>query len=512
MSKASMTTGNIQFGTRSAQGKYGDKGEVEENKRSESDPMHIAIVANFSGDKSRGELARRQVLEVDRDNFEEVFEKLSPCLDLPIFEQPIIFNEFDDLHPDYLVERAGVFDELQALKRRLAKPALFEQAARDIQSILDIEPEKEILEKTPVAIEQKSGDFMESILANSQKNGSMLQNPLSDINAFVRSIVSPYVEPVTDPRLEDMLQAVDTATGNLLRKIMHASQFQEIEAAWRSLYLLVRSIETNSKLKIFIVDVLREELLKDLTEGGELSQSQMYKLLVKKRQTSGQTPFSVINIDSYVSNDLASARMAEAFASIAKSSGGIALLGATSRIAGCQSFADSEDSDDWTLELEPEFITNWKALRECSASQHLGLVAPRYMVRLPYGASTSPIDSFKFEELNSELNHDYYLWGNGTFLVTCLIAQSYTQRGWDFSHGPVTNKIDGLPLHIYQLDGESVIKPCAELMLRDRGADKLASLGVISIRSVSNSDSILISNFRSVSVNGEAIFACLSTI
>lgn len=507
MSKPTMTTGNIQFGTKCTPG---EKDGSDKNKHSESEPMHIAIVANFGGDNSRGELARRQVLEVDRDNFEEIFEKLSPSLDLPIFEQPIVFKAFDDLHPDYLVERAGVFDELRTLKRRLAKPALFEQTVQDLQRILDIEPEQSIQEHTPAEFEQESGDFMEALLAHSQKNAEALANPLGDINAFVRSIVSPYVEPAADPRLDDMLQAVDAATGNLLRKIMHASQFQGLEAAWRSLYRLVRAVETSSSLKIYMVDIQSEELQSDLVEGGELSQSGLYKLLVEQRQVSGKTPFSVINVDTYVNGDLASTRIAEAFASIAKSNGGLALLGATSRLAGCLSFAGSDDSDDWTLALEPEFATAWQALREGSAAQHLAVVAPRYMARLPYGASTSPIESFKFEELNTDYDHNYYLWGNGAYLVTHLIAQSYSQQGWDFSRGPVTNTIDGLPLHVYQYNDESVIKPCAELRLRDRGADKLASQGVLSLRSVSNSDSILISNFRSVSVNGETIFACIS--
>ncbi len=507
MSKPSITTGNIRFGTQSTPGKQHGG---EEHRRSESEPMHIAIVANFGGDNSRSDLAKRQVLEVDRDNFEEVFEKISPSLDLPVFEQPIVFKEFDELHPDFLVGRVGVFDELRTLKRRLAKPALFEQTVQDIQNLLGIEADNESREQSPANPEQDSGDFMEALLANSQKNEAALQNPLGDINALVRSIVSPYVEPLADPRQEDMQQAVDAATGNLLRKIMHASQFQALEAAWRSLYRLVRAVETSSSLKIYIIDVQREELQKDLVEGGEFSQSHLYKLLLEQRQVSGKTPFSVINVDAYVSSDLASARLAEAFATIAKASGGLALLGATSRLAGCLSFADAEDSDDWTLAVEPEFATAWQAFREGPAAQHLAIVAPRYMARLPYGASTSPIESFKFEELNTDYDHNYYLWGNGTYLVTDLIAQSYSQQGWDFSRGPVANKIEGLSLHVYQSDGESVIKPCAELLLRDRGADKLASQGVLSLRSVANCDSIVISNFRSVSVNGQSLFACLS--
>jgi len=503
MSKPSISTGNIQFGTARAQA---EKGTGDDYKRSETEPMHIAIVANFGGDNPQGELAQRKVLEVDRDNFEEVFEKLSPSLDLPIFEQPIVFKAFDDLHPDYLVERAAVFDALRILKRRLAKPALFEQTVQDIQRLLHIEPET----KKPAISEPASGDFMEALLANSQKNDAALSNPLGDLNAFVRSIVSPYVEPSADPRLENMLQAVDAATGNLLRKIMHASQFQALEAAWRSLYRLVRSVETNSRLKIFIVDVRRNELQNDLAEGGELTQSQLYKLLLEQRQVSGRVPFSVINVDSYVSDDIASVRIAEAFACIARASGGLALLGATSRLAGCSSFADAEDSDDWRLELQAEFTAAWQKFREGPTSKHLAVVAPRYMARLPYGASTSPIESFTFEELTTEHDHDNYLWGNGTYLVTGLIAQSYAQQEWDFSHGPVTHKIDGLPLHVYQRDGERVIKPCAELLLRDRGVDKLAAQGVLSLRSVANSDSILISNFRSVAANGETLFACLS--
>lgn len=506
MSKVSMTTGNIQFNSQSYE---------EEYKRSTSEPMHIAVVANFGGDKPRSDLGQRQVIEIDRDNFEEVFEKFSPSLDLPVFEQPIVFREFDDLHPDYLVARVGVFEELQTLKRRLAKPALFEQTVSDIQRLLDIDAHKDlteqkITEKTLTIDADEASDFMQTLLANSQKNEDASLNPLDDVDAFFRSIVSPYVEPLADPRLDDMLQAVDSATSNLLRKIMHASQFQALESAWRSLYFLVRSVETSSKLKIFIVDVNNDELQKDITEGGVASQSQMYKLLVEDRQVSGGIPFSVINVDAYVSDNLESVRIAESFATIAKASAGIALLGATSRLAGSLSFGDSGDSDDWTLEPEREFSVAWQEFRESSASQHLAIVAPRFMARLPYGASTSPIDSFKYEELGAEHDHGYYLWGNGSFLVNLLLAQSYTHRGWDFSSSVVTNTVEGLPLHIYRRDGESFVKPCAELILTDRSVGRLSSQGMLCVRSISNSDSILIPDFRSVSASGESIFACLS--
>ena len=40
----------------------------------------------------------------------------------------------------------------------------------------------------------------------------------------------------------------------------------------------------------------------------------------------------------------------------------------------------------------------WRSLRESDDSKYVGLAMPRFLARLPYGAKTSPVEEFEFEE------------------------------------------------------------------------------------------------------------------
>jgi type VI secretion system protein ImpC len=49
---------------------------------------------------------------------------------------------------------------------------------------------------------------------------------------------------------------------------------------------------------------------------------------------------------------------------------------------------------------------------------------PRFLLRLPYGASTVPVKKFNFEE-DSTGNHDAYLWGNAAIAMATRVADSF---------------------------------------------------------------------------------------
>src|SRR5690349_6528962 len=90
------------------------KPDEHQAKRKGTDAFHIAIVGDFSGRGSRGELdinslSSRKVIEVDRDNLEEIFSRLNVRLRIPLSETELEFQEFDSLHPDYLLENLDLF-------------------------------------------------------------------------------------------------------------------------------------------------------------------------------------------------------------------------------------------------------------------------------------------------------------------------------------------------------------------------------------------------------------------
>ena len=87
---------------------------------------------------------------------------------------------------------------------------------------------------------------------------------------------------------------------------------------------------------------------------------------------------------------------------------------------------------------------------------------------------------------------------------TLVLAQSYATSGWNISCETLA-QIDDLPLHAYRVDGESEIKPCAEVLLTDTGAERLASVGILPVRSVLNQAAVQLARLRSIASSGASV-------
>jgi type VI secretion system protein ImpC len=55
---------------------------------------------------------------------------------------------------------------------------------------------------------------------------------------------------------------------------------------------------------------------------------------------------------------------------------------------------------------------------------------PRYLARLPYGAKTSPVEEFDFEEDTGAADHSRYTWANAAYAMAVNINRSFKLYGW----------------------------------------------------------------------------------
>ena len=126
----------------------------------------------------------------------------------------------------------------------------------------------------------------------------------------------------------------------------------------------------------------------------------------------------------------------------------------------------------------------------------IGLALPRLLGRLPYGKETEEIESFDFEELDSH-THENFLWINPTLACASLLAQSFTDSGWDMSSDDHTD-IGDLPVFTYTQADETKMLPCAELLLPERSAEAILGLGIMPIVSFRNRDMARLLRFQSI--------------
>lgn len=506
MARTSITSGN--FTLNSTVPLPGDRAQ-----RSASDAFHIAIIGDFSGRGSRGELdtqqlGNRKVIEVDRDNFEEVFSLLNVCLRIPLCEKDVVFSDFDSLHPDYLLEHVDVFSKFTTLKNRLKKPEQFDAIVAEMQALKLYNPEQAVTttdnstKDTLVTTDSDRSYSLDSILAGAQAQ----QNNSGDINQYIKQIVAPYAQARTDARLPEMLNAVNEAIAQTLRELMHNSAFQELEANWRGLDFLTRRLETNPGLKLFIIDATRDELMQDALTHDDVDQSALYKRIVSGYQVPGKTPFSCLQANFGLTTELADLHLAFNLAHIAATTGAVALMAGSESLAGCTSLAEQPDAEDWQQPLTAEFSSAWNAFRESELSRSLAVVAPRFLLRLPYGKKTSPIDSFDFSELPVSATHNYYLWGNSSHLITLILASSFQKFGANFDT-KISSEIDDLPIHTYQENMESCITPCAEILITDSAVKQLEAAGLLVVRSIANKAAVRVPSLRTAHQSGHIIFS-----
>jgi type VI secretion system protein ImpC len=78
-----------------------------------------------------------------------------------------------------------------------------------------------------------------------------------------------------------------------------------------------------------------------------------------------------------------------------------------------------------------------------------------------------------------------------------LLARVFTYYGWDLRPGVILD-IERLPLHLYKVQGEIRVKPCAEVVLTDRVAETILEKGLMPLLSFRNQDKVRLARFQSI--------------
>jgi type VI secretion system protein ImpC len=282
-----------------------------------------------------------------------------------------------------------------------------------------------------------------------------------------------------------------------MRSILHDRNFQEVEASWRGLHFLVRGVDTGPELKLYLIDVSKPELEADLSSAEEVRACGLYKLLVDQSVGQpGSDPWALLCGNYTFDNTQEDLKTLTSLSEIAQAAGAPFIAAGDPRIVGCDSAIDLPAIEE-LARVDSEKENAWAAFRGLPATSFLGLAMPRFLLRLPYGESTDSTEEFAFEEFGESTNHDSYLWGNPAFACTCLLARSFNHYGWSLRPGTILD-IEGLPLHVYEEEGESRIKPCAEALLTISTAEAILEQGIMPLLSYSGSDAVRLARFQSV--------------
>ncbi len=505
----------MQFSQEKMEFQLGTQTSFAPRKAKDNTPFCIAIIADFSGRGNRGlcetgpSLAARKRIAVDVDNLDDLPMKLGCEIHVPLGSRegpriPLRFSDLDDFHPDRIFDRLEVFQKLKMTRNLMQNPATFAEAAAQVRSWIadDQETGKSETEEAQSSPEQEESDTetFERLLGkrSDKEPPSASASQFVDINALLRETVKPYIVPAPDPQQAELLSQVDQAISGQMRAILHQPDFQQLEATWRMLHFLVSQVETDETLKIYIIDVSKAELAADLMAADALQSTGVYKLLVEQSvNVPGAEPYAVLVGGYMFDQTTEDIRLLKQLAQIAQAAGALLLAAADSHFAGCQSLAATPDPNDWRRQPEPAVSQLWQQVRQSPEAAYVGLVLPRFLLRLPYGRDTDPIERFDFEEFSPLAGHEQYLWGNSAVICLCLLAEAFRECGWALTGGLGQDLAD-LPMHIYTCDGEKHITPCAETILTERAMEVLIEKGLMPVLSIKGRDAVLVPRFQSI--------------
>ncbi len=476
--------------------------------------FRIAVLGDFSvgAGGGRGDSSGRPLKPVliDRDNFDSVLQSMDVRLEVGVGDSgegiSMSFECLEHFEPDQILQRVPLFRDLLQARNQLADaPAAADVAAPSGRSSSGMAAQADAEPQPPDPSQLNlEGILDEAVQATEDR--SQTQSPAAArkpdaLSDFLREVTASHAAPKSDPRLSQLADSLDQRIGEGLRELLHQPAFQSLEAAWRGLDLLVRRLPTGVSLKIFLVDLPKRGLAADLDGKHDLSRTGLYQLLVESWKGIPEAePWSLVVGNYFFDAQSRDVHLLGQIASICRRAGAPFLAGAHPRLLGCSGVAGRPDPRDWDLPAEPEFAEAWRALRELPQASFMGLLFPRFLLRLPYGEDSEPVQDLDFEEMPGPPRHEHYLWGNPAFAAGLLIGQAFSRYGWDLQPGAL-RRIDDLPAHVYQLQGESCLKPCAEALLGERAAEAIAEKGIMPLLSVKGSDQAVLVRFHSMSAH-----------
>ncbi|WP_424985097.1 type VI secretion system contractile sheath small subunit [Microbulbifer sp. S227A] len=474
----------------------GDRPDAERLNRKR---FRIALMGDFSGRAARGvvetgeALAARAPVPLDPDTLEEVIKSFATTLVLPIGKDgagvELRLNELDDLHPDELYETVPILSELRALRAQLASGSTATNAAERLKAWGEahgtpVAPPRSKSGGTAMPANLKLSEFQKLI----GDTGATL-TAASPVEDLIAQIVGPHVRAVADADTVAMQQAVDAALAAAMRLILHHPEFQAVEAQWRSLDLIARSIEADDTLEVILYDISAEEIGADLAAADELAQSGLVRLLTETPldPETGRGGYSaIVGLYSFEETP----PHAELLGRIARVA---AHVDAPFLAALSPGFMETAKED-----RHPLVATAWDGLRAMPEAGHLGLAAPRFLLRRPYGAKSEPVYAFEFEEFTMAEGLRGMLWANPVVLVAILLAKSFRQNGAHMGLGSIMSLGD-MPYHfVTDQYGDQVALPCTERNLTLDKVEKVMARGVMPVVSIKGRDEIRLASFQSL--------------
>ncbi|WP_029002889.1 type VI secretion system contractile sheath large subunit [Azorhizobium doebereinerae] len=305
------------------------------------------------------------------------------------------------------------------------------------------------------------------------------------VAAFVAELLKPTRgdEKVNSAVVDQMIAAIDQKLSAQLDTILHDENFQQLESAWRGLKFLVDKTDFRQNIKIEMLSTSKDELLADFDDSPEIVRSGLYRHVYTAEygQFGGQPIGAVITNFDYGpgAQDI---KLLQYMASVGAMSHAPIIGAASTQMFGVDQFEELANLKDLQSIFEGPKYAKWNSFRQTEDARYVGLTAPRFLLRLPYGPDSNPVKSFNYNEASSGTTANY-LWGNAAYAFATRLTDSFAQFRWCPNIiGPQSGgAVENLPLHTFEAMGQLQSKVPTEVLISDRREYELAEQGFIAL-------------------------------
>ncbi|MDB5865107.1 MAG: impC [Betaproteobacteria bacterium] len=294
--------------------------------------------------------------------------------------------------------------------------------------------------------------------------------------------------------IEAMIAELDKKLSDQVNLILHHPEFQQLEGAWRGLHYLVNNTETDEQLKIRFMNISKVDLGKTLKryKGTNWDQSPIFKKVYEAEYGQfGGEPFGCLVGDYHFDHSPPDVELLGEIAKNCAAAHAPFIAGTSPSVMQMDSWQELANPRDLTKIFTTPEYAGWRSLRESDDARYIGLAMPRFLARIPYGAKTSPVEEFDFEEDTGAADHNRYTWANAAYAMATNITRSFKMYGWCSRIRGVESggAVEGLPVHSFPTDDGGVDMKCpTEIAISDRREAELAKNGFMPLLHRKNSD------------------------
>ncbi|MEQ9408266.1 MAG: type VI secretion system contractile sheath large subunit [Fuerstiella sp.] len=290
---------------------------------------------------------------------------------------------------------------------------------------------------------------------------------------------------------------IDQLLEEQVNQILHAPEFQALEASWRGLHFLWSTRESlvsergfdekSTRVELRILDVSKRELQRDFEKAAEFDQNALFKKVYEEEfGMAGGTPYGLLLANYEFTNHPEDLDLLLQLSGVAAAAFAPVIAAASPDLIGLDRFSDLEKPVDLEGIFQQARHRKWRSLRERPDTQFLGLTLPRVLMREPYRDGEQKSHGFRFQEDVCGPDNSRYLWGSSAWALGAVILRAFADCGWFADIRGVQRGVEGgglvtgLPTHEFHTDAAGVaMRSSTEVAVSDDQESELCELGFI---------------------------------